>query len=211
MNYQTDIEGNQIVPVGTKKRPGRLRLYGGTTGVDQSYVELFASSGNYSPYSLIFPDILQAGFVYTDNSGNISYVPIGSQANITPGTESLQIPVWNQTSQIYNPTHKITGAVGSPGSDLKIPTEKAVRDAISALSIGSFARFYKKDFSISTGGIVPVTEHHCGNRPIVQIYEYIDGNFRLITTDIYYDLNGNITWNSNFAITGQIIIVGNII
>lgn len=92
-------------------------------------------------------------------------------------------------------------------SDAKLPTQKAVKAYVDS-QVSVRADYYKATISAAGTGTVLASAHGCGIAPMVQVFETVGGVSSPVEVEISVSSIGDITWNSNAAFSGYLVIIG---
>jgi hypothetical protein len=128
-----------------------------------------------------------------------------SIGDVTKVTTVITIPISHTDTDGY--CHLPTG--GSTGQILYwSAVGSGVKGTWGTPPAGSGVVHYSGTISASSGGTITAATHGCGTKPIVQVYQTDTGVNYLLESDVQTNSSGDVTWATNSAITGFIIIMG---
>ena len=128
----------------------------------------------------------------------------GSTNITTLGT--IATGVWNGTAIGYTKGGTGLTTLGTAGQSIRVNSGATGYEFYTPSTGGGSTKYVGTITSATTGTITAAT-HGCGTSPMVQVYETISTVNHLIVVDVQVNASGDVTWTSNSAISGKIIIL----
>lgn len=122
------------------------------------------------------------------------------------GTDDITITQFG--SDVPDATTTVAGKV-ELATQAEAESKSDTQRAVTPAALASFTRKYAADISAATSGTVLASTHGLGatKNLVVQIYEDGTPNDQIDATIRVAD-NGDVSWETNSAITGHIVIIG---
>jgi len=194
-----------------------MMVQSGTTQADTQWTCSTILPITVGTTSLTFVQMSGAGTMASGNGITVTGNTIAINTSVTVDKSTAQSLTNKTIDASLNTLSNITTAMLAAAafstntslgsSDTVISSQKAIKTYVDngdALAV----HYYKATITAVSTLTVTAATHLCGTAPQVQVYETITGTSYLVDTDISINSSGDVTFASNVAITGYMLIQG---
>ena len=209
--YKGNIDGSQSIAANgiTSIEKGwfwKVTVAGSATGIttpSSSSLSIgdmvIANQDSGTPTSGMFDGV--------DNTESADLVKLSASQTLTNKTINFDNNTISNIETDNFKTGVIQTDISSGASNTKLGSSLAIKTYVDN-QIGAVSDKYVGSISVSSGATVTAATHGRGTSCIVAVYTTSTGTRTEIECDVSIAANGDVTWATSAAITGEIVIVG---